>query len=108
MRHTSVHAEKVPLSACSAVQKREDVTGSIASERIDSLVGMVFHLSRSAAKEHIDRELVYAGGRLVRSASYVPRPGERISVRGLGKFIYLGTGGNTKKGRLIARAQRLV
>ena len=108
VRHTSVVTEAVPVSECTASQKRETVTGSIASERIDALIGMVFHLSRSAAKEKIEQELVFAGGLPVKSVSYVPREGESISVRGYGKFVYRGTEGRTKKGRLVARAERLL
>ena len=108
VRHTSVAAVRVPASECTASQKRELITGSIASERIDALIGMVFHLSRTTAKDKIEQELVYAGGLPVKSVSYVPRPGESISVRGCGKFIYLGIDGHSKKGRLIARAERFV
>ena len=108
VRHTSVDAACVPASECTATLKKELVTGSIASERIDALIGMVFHLSRSAAKERIEQELVFAGGLPVKSVSYTPRVGESISVRGYGKFIYLGTENRTKKGRLIAKAERFV
>lgn len=108
VRHTSVVTEAVPVSECTASQKRETVTGSIASERIDALIGMVFHLSRSAAKEKIEQELVFAGGLPVKSVSYIPREGESISVRGYGKFIYRGAEGRTKKGRLVAKVERLL
>ena len=33
---------------------------------------------------------------------------ESISVRGYGEFIYKGTGGQTKKGRLIAKVERFL
>ena len=69
---------------------------------------MVFHLSRSASKDLIGQELVFAGGLPVKSISYTPRAGESISVRGHGKFIYLGTENRTKKGGLIAKAERFV
>jgi RNA-binding protein YlmH len=51
---------------------------------------------------------VFADGRIITSASYIPSPGERISVRGYGKFRYLGTDGTTRKGRLIAKFERYV
>ena len=108
VRHTSVDAVCVPASECTATLKKELVTGSIASERIDAVIGMVFHLSRSASKDLIGQELVFAGGLPVKSISYTPRAGESISVRGHGKFIYLGTENRTKKGRLIAKAERFV
>ena len=93
VRHTSVVTEAVPVSECTASQKRETV---------------VFHLSRSAAKEKIEQELVFAGGLPVKSVSYIPREGESISVRGHGKFIYRGAEGRTKKGRLVAKVERLL
>ena len=77
-------------------------------ERIDALIGMVFHLSRSAAKEKIEQEMVFAGGLPVKSISYIPREGESVSVRGYGKFIYRGAEGRTKKGRLVAKVERLL
>lgn len=108
VRRTTVVAEQVSALECTASQRREEVAGSVASARIDALIGMVFHLSRSAAREKIEQELVCAGGILVKSISYMPREGESISVRGYGKFIYKGTGGQTKKGRLIAKVERFL
>lgn len=108
VRRTTVVTEQVSALECTASQRREEVAGSVASARIDALIGMVFHLSRSAAREKIEQELVCAGGILVKSISYMPREGESISVRGYGKFIYKGTGGQTKKGRLIAKVERFL
>ena len=83
-------------------------SGSSASERADSLAALVFHLSRSQAQRLIEQEKVFADGRIITSSSYTPSPGERISVRGYGKFRYLGTDGTTRKGRLIVRFERYI
>ena len=93
----------VPPSACTVRPVLVPHSGSIASVRIDSLVAMVFHLSRSAAQELVSREEIYADGRTVTSSSYVPPAGCRISVRGYGKFIFEGEEKTTKKGRILVR-----
>ena len=99
-----VDIDRVPLTACTVRPQRISVSGSIASVRIDSLVAMVFHISRSAAQELVSSEEVFADGRIITSASYVPAPGCRISVRGHGKFIYEGEEKKTRKGRIFVRA----
>ena len=56
----------------------------------------------------IEQEKVFADGHIITSASYTPSPGERISVRGYGKFRYLGADKKTRKGRLIASYERYI
>ena len=68
-------------------------------ERVDAVLSMVYHLSRARAQELIERELVFADGRTVRSAAHELREGSRVSVRGFGKFIYDGVLKTTKKDR---------
>lgn len=90
-------------AACTACPVLVPRSGSIASVRIDSLIAMVFHISRSAAQELVSREEVFADGRTVTSSSFSPAAGSRISVRGHGKFIYEGEEKTTKKGRIFVR-----
>lgn len=80
----------------------------IASERLDAVIARVFSLSREDAQLLFRRSLVFRDGALVESTSYTPRSGERISVRGHGRFIYLGTVGATKKGRLNAEVELFI
>jgi RNA-binding protein YlmH len=69
-------------------------------ERLDALVAKVFSLSREEAQSLFKKRLVFADGREIDSSSYTPKEGERISVRGHGRFIYLGTRSLSKKGKL--------
>ena len=108
VRNVSVEAVEVPPSECRLGTRTEAGTGSSASERIDSLAALVFKLSRSQAQRLVEQEKVFSDGRVITSSSYCPRPGERISVRGFGKFRYLGTKGQTRKGRLIVAFERYV
>ena len=99
-----VDIDRVPPAACTVRPVMTPVSGSIASVRIDSLVAMVFHISRSAAQDLVASEEVFADGRTITSASYVPAQGCRISVRGHGKFIFEGEEKKTRKGRIFVRA----
>lgn len=98
-----VDIEVTAPDACTARPVLVSRSGSIASVRIDSLIAMVFHISRSAAQDLVTREEVFADGRTVTSSSFSPAPGSRISVRGHGKFIYEGEEKTTKKGRIFVR-----
>ena len=98
-----VDIEAAAPAACTARPLLIPRSGSIASVRIDSLIAMVFRVSRSAAQELVSREEVFADGRTVTSSSFTPGPGTRISVRGHGKFIYEGEEKTTRKGRIFVR-----
>ena len=100
-----VDLEIVPPSSCTVRPVLVERAGSVASVRIDSLVALVFRLSRSSAQELVAQEKVFADGRIVVSASWEPAPGCRISVRGHGKFIYDGEEKKTKKGRLFVKTR---
>ena len=80
--------------------KRKSVT--IASERLDCVLSAVIGTSRGKTEE------VIKSGRVTVNYTEALMPALRlkaadvVSVRGFGKFIYLGNGGTTKKGRLKA------
>jgi RNA-binding protein YlmH len=101
VRHTSVRCCPVPPLQCDLRPSFDIVSGSVASERLDAVLAFVFHISRNEAQSLISRELVFLDGRTVISPGYDLKEGVRVSVRGHGKFRYLGTIGNTRKGRLM-------
>ncbi len=74
----------------------------ISSERLDAVVARVYNLSRDDAQLLFKKSLVYANGRLIESCSYTPKQNEKISVRGHGRFLYLGYDSLSKKGKLNA------
>ena len=78
----------------------EDREESIASNRIDCIIAKAYHLSRSEAARYLVEEKVFINGRLNEKNSGMLKPGDRVSVRGYGKFIYQGTAYETKKGKL--------
>ncbi len=99
VKHTTVVCE--PASSVKEYQETPPVveTVLIASERLDALIAQVYHLSRSQSMELFRKKLVFVSGRLCENNSRDCKPGEIISVRGYGRFIYDGVDHITKKGK---------
>lgn len=108
IRHTSVRCSLVEAACCDIRPRMEEVSGSVASERLDAVLAMVFHLPRGKAQELIDRECVFVDGKTITSAGSDLKISARVSVRGYGKFIYDGIENTTKKGRLFVRVRKYV
>lgn len=79
----------------------EEITGSLSSNRLDSVVALAGRLSRGKAAALIEGEKVSLNGQIVVSSSKPLKEGDILSVRGLGKFRFAGTGQETKKGRIM-------
>ena len=77
----------------------------MSSERLDAVIARVYSLSRDDAQALFVKRLVFADGREIQSSSYSPKEGEIISVRGHGRFLYIGQVGTTRKGRLNVAVQ---
>ena len=77
----------------------EEVQGSVASPRLDSVLAVAFQGSRSKLAGLIEGKKVFVNSRMAKSGSYMLKQGDVVSVRGYGKFIYREVVGTTKKGR---------
>ena len=105
IRHTSVKCSIVNSAQCNIEPHFQEISGSVASERTDCIVAFVFHLSRAEAQRLIESESVFVDGRTAYSGGYDLKAGARVSVKGYGKFIYLGTANTTRKGRLFVQVK---
>lgn len=104
--HTLVNCQIVSDPELQIVPKYEDVSGSVASPRLDNLVSLAFKTSRSKAVPYIEGEKVFIDGKMVSSPGASLKGGEIVSVRGLGKFLYVGIENQTKKGRLYVTVKK--
>lgn len=102
VRHTSVCCRREDAVSFSYEPRFNRVRGSVASARLDAVVSLAFHASRSAMAGLIKGEKVFVNGRMIASASHPLKEGDVVSVRGYGKFIYRGLASQTKKGRYFA------
>ena len=99
IRHTVVKLSYVPLEELTSVQKMKDMDGIITSNRLDSILACVFRLSRSQALDLLRGEKVFVNGKCVQNPSYTVKSDEIISLRGYGRFVFVGETGQTGKGR---------
>lgn len=108
IKHTSVNCSIVNAGECDIRPRFQEISGSVASERCDAILALVYHLSRSEAQKLIENEFVFIDGRTAYSGGYDLKPGTRVSVRGHGKFIYDGQTGISRKGRLFVKVRLFV
>ena len=99
IKHTSVFGEFVNQEAFVYTPKYEEITGTVASIRLDSLLSLVFPTSRSKLTAFITAGKVFVNGKLITTNAYKIKELDVISVRGMGKFQYHCLLSQTKKGR---------
>ena len=80
---------------------RETVSWTRTSRRLDAVISLAFNESRSHSVSYIEDGLVFVNGRLITTNAYNLKEGEIISVRGKGRFKYMYTKSETKKGRYM-------
>ncbi|MBQ8879457.1 MAG: hypothetical protein IJY69_01290 [Clostridia bacterium] len=100
VRHTDVKVtlvDGVPAGDIYTTERRRIV---LSGERVDAVIAKVYNLSREESAKLFVRGLVFVNGKEISSPSHKPRENDKISVRGYGRFIYVGTESTTKRGRL--------
>ena len=102
VKHTSVMCMEVSEVPKLAAGERVEKTIQIQSERIDGVVAKVYNLSRSQSVPLFSEKKIFVNGRLNENNSYALKAGDKITVRGYGRFEYLGVGGVSRKGKLNA------
>ncbi len=95
----TVLVDEMPTDVCYHTEER---IVQIASERLDAIIAKLYKLSREEAQNLFHRGLVYVGGRECPTVSYTPKPEDKVTVRGYGRFVYLGYSSLSKKGKLNA------
>ncbi len=82
------------------VFKTKKIKAVIASERADAIVAALAHCSRSEAKQMIRQGRVQLNHVTLVNADEVCDNNVTISIRGTGRFTYLGVTGKTRKDRI--------
>ncbi|MDO4620711.1 MAG: YlmH/Sll1252 family protein [Lachnospiraceae bacterium] len=103
VRHTKVTCTETELPEALAAPTIEEVTGSVASPRLDAVAGFAFHMARGVIQDAVKAGYVYVNGRQVTSPGTELKEQDLVSVRHRGKFIYYGVIGKSKKDRAIVR-----
>lgn len=79
-----------------------------ASPRVDAIVASITKLSRSNASELFHNKKIYINGICNENKSYQLKAGDILVIRGTGKFIYVGCGNETRKGRIYVHLQQYI
>ncbi|MEE0418563.1 MAG: YlmH/Sll1252 family protein [Lachnospiraceae bacterium] len=108
VRHTPVVCRERKLQEFDVPIKTEVIAGSVASVRLDSILALAFHSSRSSLVGLIEGGKIFVNGKLVVSNGYTLKEGDIVSARGLGKFRYKQAVYRTKKGRCMVEIEKYV
>ncbi|MEE0714281.1 MAG: YlmH/Sll1252 family protein, partial [Blautia sp.] len=99
IKHTPVKAERITEESQLPTPKREEISGTVASPRLDSVIGLAFRTSRSSMISYIEGGKVFINGKSVVSNGYTLKEGDIVSVHGKGKFQFHSVTSKTKKNR---------
>lgn len=108
IKHTSVQLQRVLPSEVQIVPKTEPLEGIITSNRLDSIIACICKISRSQANEWIRGGKVFINSRVAQNTTYECKVSEIISVRSVGRFLFQGTFGETRKGRLKIKYEKYI
>ena len=103
IRHTSVCITEIHAEDVTYQPKTKEISGTVSSLRLDSLLSLAFSSSRSKLVAYIENGKVFVNGKLVTSNGYQIKEDDIISVRGLGRFQFKELVSETKKGRFYVK-----
>lgn len=89
-------------------QRMQEISGTVASLRIDALLSLSAKISREKASAMIKSEGVDINHEKCFSPDKLISPGDRFSVRGIGKFILREVGGETRKNRIFVHIGKYI
>jgi RNA-binding protein YlmH len=108
IRHTYVRCEEIFASDIEFTPRYNEITGSVASLRLDAVISLGFGQSRSHLINYIEEGKIYVNGRIITSNAYSIKEGDIISIRGLGKIRFISEISTTKKGRMMIRIHKYI
>lgn len=89
-------------------QKFKDMSGTVASLRLDCVVSLAAKISREKAAALIRSDKVEINHLPASSVSQELRENDILSVRGFGRYILSGITGSTKKGRIHINLRKFI
>ena len=108
IRHTTVRTSILPAFEDSYEPRYEELKGTVASVRLDTVLSLAYPLSRSKVTGLIEGARVFVNGKLVTSNGYRLKEGDILSVRKMGRIGYNGILSETKKGRYMVSIRKYI
>lgn len=107
-KHTTLVCREVDALPDGAGSEPEEERIQITSERADVIVAAAYDLSREESLEAFREAKVFIDRRQCENNSMAVKPGAVVSVRGYGRFRYLGYENLSRKGKLNAKIAKWV
>lgn len=108
VKHTQVHCEICTPSAIDFSPELKDISGTVASLRLDAFLALAFQSSRSSLSAYIEGGKAYINGRLSVKPGEQLKQGDIVSVRGKGRFLVSEINHMTKKGRISVTIKKYI
>ena len=108
IRNTIVRTEIIDVNDFEYSPRFEEIKGTVASIRLDSVIALGFNSSRSHIISYIEEGKVAVNGKIITSNAYSIKEMDVISVRGLGKIRFINEIAGTKKGRLFVLIHKYI
>ena len=105
VRRTDVKCTRVPSPPVETLALPEERAFFVASERADAVIAAIYGFSRSECQKLFGQKLVFIDSKLCENPDARIPEGATVSVRGSGRFVYMGISKTTKKGRLCISAR---
>ncbi len=86
----------------------EEITDTVASARLDCVVAALANCSRKTAAELIENKLISVNSVCADKIVKTVHNGDKVTIKGKGKFIIDSIDGRTKKDRLIINAKKYI
>lgn len=83
----------------------KEITFSVSSLRLDSVIASVFNLSRSRAADAVSAQLVYVNDVLCLKPDKAVFCGDKITLRRKGRVVISEIGGESRKGKTFVKAK---
>lgn len=99
VKHTSVKIREVSAIPETDRYIPKEIVIQVASLRIDAVIAHTLNLSRGSALELFSEKKVFLNGRLCENNSKLLSGGDKITVRGFGRFSVKEIAGQSRKGK---------
>lgn len=107
VKNVSVNVKETELEELKSLSGNyKEISGTVASLRLDSIVSLGFRIPRSEAQMLISKEKVYINWGIANKNFYEIHAGDVISVRGKGRAIVDDIQGITKSGRIHIKLRK--
>ncbi len=101
IKHTNVKIKITPADGdlSELAPELQDMSCIVASPRFDAIISAVTKISRNEALKLFSAKKVVLNGRAEERNSITLKPNDIFSVRGYGKYKFMGCGNETRKGK---------